>query len=94
MSHDCHKTFRADWFQTDSPIKPTPLCTDPRLFQYNAYQVSTINLKLHLKTNPTQKTVGTPMLKKKESNWTTVLTPLALQRFPSHMNSLLQTLGW
>lgn len=29
-------------------------------------------------------------------NWTktTVLTPLALQRFPSHMNSLLQTLGW
>lgn len=94
MSYDCHKTFRADWFQTDSPIKPTSsLCTDPRLFQYNAYQVSTINWKLHLKTNQTQKTVGTPMLKK-ESNWTTVLTPLALQRFLSHMNSLLLTLGW
>lgn len=40
--HDCHKTFRADWLQTDCPIKPT-LCTDPRLFQYNTYQVNTIN---------------------------------------------------
>lgn len=29
-----------------------------------------------------------------KSNWTEVLTPLTLQRFLSHMNNLLQTLGW
>ncbi len=33
-------------------------------------------------------------IKKGEETKTTALTPLALQRFLSHMNSLLQTLGW
>lgn len=84
MSHDSHESFWADWFQTASNIKPTLLCTEPCLWQYNPDQVSTTGWE------PTQLTSNVTAVSRK----TAVLTPQALQRFLSHMNSPLLTLGW
>lgn len=108
MSHDRMKVTRpseligsrkAVLLNQPSCVQTLACCSIIHTKWVQLLETNTPNVKL-LKTHDVANgccSLGTTVLKKKKrGNWTktTVLTPLALQRFLSHMNSPLQTLGW